>query len=426
MSISTDEVGTIHDAQVVTGSRETPILTEPLNDFDDDPAFFTFDLAQGAYQNALALFDGLVEDTFVPTVPIIRDFQLPVFNSAPVTIPQLGDAPQLEPLPELGVLPFPEFAGAPYLEPDPPQAPDPAGEITLADILVPNFEGTDFQTPSFTAQQPEVPAYPGVPDAPTLAEILAAPLDPVPILEDLPIDLNLPTVPGDFNAIKPPAPALTEPTVPDPPPSELPNAPALADIALPEAPEIFIPTLNAALGAAPTPDAVPTFQFDDEDYGSDLLDNLNTKLNWFLSDNTTGLAEVIWQSIWERAREREDLTAVKAREEVDTVFASRGFSLPPGAQVKRVDAIIQGNQDAANTLSRDQAIEEAKLEVENVRFAVTEGIRLEIALIDNHNQTQQRARRFPGTGRSVPSRDRGGNFQDSDFHGSGRCTTYRR
>lgn len=365
--------------------------TGPLNDFDDDPGYFTFGYAENAFQLATALFGELGEGIIVPDVPIIRDFPLPELTAAPIIIPQLSDPPELEPLPDLTTLRTPEYEGAPYAAPGYPPAPPPVGEITIADVTEAVFEGTGYQTPAFYGVNPVIPIFPGVPQSPPLDEILAAPLDPVPVLDDIPVDLIFPPAPGDFSAIAPDQPNLQEPTVPDPPDDTLPNAPALADIVLPEAPEIFIPTLTAALGPAPTPDDVPTFQFDDEDYGSELLTALQNKLNYFLSDNTTGLAEVIWQSIWERAREREDLTAVKAREEVDTLFASRGFSLPPGAQAKRVDMILQGNQDAANSLSRDQAIEEAKLEVENVRFAVTQGIQLEIALIDNFNQAQQRA-----------------------------------
>jgi hypothetical protein len=363
----------------------------PFVDFDDDPGFFTFSFAQAAFNAAIALFETLAEDFFVPNVPLIRDFPLPEFTSPPVLIPDLSDAPELEPILAISDLPIPVYNGGVFVEPTPPTPPPPLGDVTIEDIALPIFAGTDFETPEFFGVEPVVPAYPGTPNAPALADIVPAPLDAVPELIDIPVDIIFPIAPGDFNAIAPADPLLLEPTIPEPPPDDLPLAPVLADIQLPEAPEVFIPTLNAALGPAPIADDIPTFQFEEEDYGSELLTNLNDKLNFFLDDNTTGLAEVIWQQIWERGREREDLIAVKSREEVSSLFASRGFALPPGAQVKREDEIIQENQDASNSLSRDQAIQEAEMEVENVRFAVTQGITLEIALMGNHNDQQQRA-----------------------------------
>lgn len=363
----------------------------PMVDFTDDPGFFTFSFAESAFNVAISLFDTLASDFFVPNVPLIRDFELPTFTSAPVLIPNLSDAPELEPILPITSLPIPVYDGGVFVEPPPPTAPPDLGDVTIEDIALPVFNGTDFVTPTFLGVEPVVPAFPGTPNAPALADIVPAPLDAVPELIDIPVDIIFPTPPGEFTAVAPADPSLAEPTIPEPPPSDLPLAPVISDIVLPEAPTIFIPTLNAALGPAPTADDIPTFQFEDEDYGSDLLSNLQDKLNFFLDDNTTGLSEVIWQQIWERARESEDLVAVKAREETNSLFASRGFSLPPGAQVKREDEIIQENQDAANSLRREQAIQEAEMEVENVRFAVTQGIQLEIALIDNHNQQQQRA-----------------------------------
>ena len=292
--------------------------------------------------------------------PPIRDFALPVFASAPVVLPIPPTAPDLEALPPLSNITAPVFTGVPY------------------------------QPSIFLGVDPVAPTFPISPSAPILADLVAFPLDATPVLGGSDPDIVFPLPPDDFAGIIPNSPILAEPVVPPSPDDTLPAAPTLETIVLPTAPTIFIPSFLATLQDGPiAPD--DTFSYNEIPYTSTLLDDLEAKLEFFLGANTTGLEAVIWQGIWERAVEREDLLAIKARDESSIEFAARGFSLPPGAQVARDQEIIQANQDMASSLSREQAIEEARLEVENVRFAITSTIELQIALIRNHSDIQGRA-----------------------------------
>ena len=292
--------------------------------------------------------------------PPVRDFPLPVFASAPVVLPIPPTAPDLEALPPLSNITAPVFTGVPY-------------QPSI-------FQGVD----------PIAPDFPISPSAPALSDIVAFPLDDTPILGGTDPDIVFPLPPDDFAGVIPDSPLLAEPVVPASPDDTLPAAPSLETIVLPTAPTIFIPSFLATLADGPIA-PTDTFSYNEVPYTSDLLDDLEEKLEFFLGANTTGLEAVIWQGIWERAVEREDLLAIKARDESSIEFAARGFSLPPGAQVARDQEIIQANQDMASSLSRDQAIEEARLEVENVRFAITSTIELQIALIRNHSDIQGRA-----------------------------------
>ena len=312
-------------------------------------------------ETALASFDKIAISTEpLPGCPAIRDFALPVFAADPVLIPLPPTSPELDPLPELSELTTPVFTGVP------------------------------FSAQLFDGVAPIVPNFPVSPNAPALNTIVPFPLDATPVLGGSDPDIVFPVAPADFTGVIPLSPVLAEPLIPPTPDDTLPAAPTLADVVLPEAPTIFIPSFLATLSDGPIA-PTDTFSFLEVPYTDDLLDDLTDKLEFFLEADSTGLSALIWQQIWDRATEREDFLAIKARDEGSMEFAARGFSLPPGAQVARDQEILQGNQDISSSLSREQAIEEARLEVENVRFAITSTIELQIALIKNHSEINARA-----------------------------------
>src|SRR3546814_19485025 len=71
-------------------------------------------------------------------------------------------------------------------------------------------------------------------------------------------------------------------------------------------------------------------------------------------------------------------------------WSARGFSLPGGEIAKRVEAVRQRNQDAANTISRDILIKSWDIRIESLRQAVQQGLAYEAQLIDLHNQAAAR------------------------------------
>ena len=99
----------------------------------------------------------------------------------------------------------------------------------------------------------------------------------------------------------------------------------------------------------------------------------------------------IEQALFDRGRDRLDKTATKLVGEVTDEWASRGCTEPPGALTRRVFEARQQNQDAQASLSRDVLINAKQIEVENLRFTVTQGIALEQVLIGLHGATQDRA-----------------------------------
>lgn len=100
-----------------------------------------------------------------------------------------------------------------------------------------------------------------------------------------------------------------------------------------------------------------------------------------ITNGGTGLPTAIETAIWDRARGREIIEARRLEQEAAGQFAARGFVMPPGALAAR---LLEVQQDATNksaTMSRDRAIKAAELEIENIRFAIEQGLKARIAVI---------------------------------------------
>lgn len=88
----------------------------------------------------------------------------------------------------------------------------------------------------------------------------------------------------------------------------------------------------------------------------------------------TGIAPHIEDQIWQRERARTLREANRAGEEIIGTFAARGFPLPPGAMQHQLNLNQQRALEQNAESSRTRAIEQARMELENVRFAVQEAI----------------------------------------------------
>jgi len=262
--------------------------------------------------------------------------------------------------------------------------------LTNIDFSVPAELGVPFAKPT-APTDPNITfdsvASPGDVDVPSVV---------LPSFQDAPVNtavaptLALPNAPGALDAEVPTdAPIASVVTIPDAPVITLPTEPTLRDLTLPSVPTVTLPTFTAT---APINTAVSpgnTFSYEYEDYTTQ-MPTLVARIKEMLAGGT-GLPAAIWNALWEKARGREDLTAAKAVAEATDEWAGRGFSLPAGVLDKTIQGIRQDNQDASNQLSRDIAIEQAKMEVENIRFAVSQGIAYEGQYINLHMQEMQLA-----------------------------------
>ena len=176
----------------------------------------------------------------------------------------------------------------------------------------------------------------------------------------------------------------------------LPDDPEIADIDVPVQIELDVPDFEPIaippfLGVRPNRDFEPvdnTFQFQPVAFDDALLQSTRARLQQ-MQQGGTGLPAVIEQALFARARDREEAEVDRQVQEVWSDAANRGFDQPPGSVH---DRILQVRQAAANRragLSRDILIRVHEVEIENLRFSVTQGVALVQVLGGLHFQFQE-------------------------------------
>jgi hypothetical protein len=183
-------------------------------------------------------------------------------------------------------------------------------------------------------------------------------------------------------------PALDEVVVPDTPTLVLPDFPELREIVLPDAPDVMLPTFQGVRPSFDVAIPVNTFGFTAEHYDSALLGALRSKLQ-VMVNGAPGLPDAAARAMRDRAYSAVDVQGLRAEQEAIEQFAARGFSEPDGTLARRLHEVRQNNQNERNKLSRDIYLEDVKIAIEDLRFAVAQGIALESALMSNFLAVQQ-------------------------------------
>lgn len=212
-------------------------------------------------------------------------------------------------------------------------------------------------------------------------------------------------------AIQPFEPALTSLAIPDAPAPmakpQFPDAPALKRVTVPDAPDLQAPRAPDILDIRlPAFDFTPLAPFQDTDPA---FEPINALLQWaptpyrpVLMDEEvavlrrmwaggTGLPPAVEQALWERAASREDVAIARDVSAAAVEFSARGFTLPPGAMVARVDAIRTEGALRKQALGREVLVKVADTHIENLRFACTQALAAEGVLIGLWNQADQRS-----------------------------------
>lgn len=249
-----------------------------------------------------------------------------------------------------------------------------------------------------------------IPDAPT-SDVGNVEFDSAPEFEgSAPVLVDRQT-PAPFVGVLPEVPETPEePVFPNAPDTTLPEKPALIDTAglmperidltrydapdldelgdLPTRPELLpisvIPALREVLfeGQRPVLDFEPppnTFSFTPEQYVSVLKGAIEGSILMML-EGGTGLPLAVVTALRDRAYSAEDRNAEKAIADALDEYASRGFSEPSGILNKRLSEVRQQSADRRSALSRDIYIKDEEIAVENLRFAVAQGVAYESAL----------------------------------------------
>lgn len=234
----------------------------------------------------------------------------------------------------------------------------PEGELELGALTdVPVFDGVDDLLRKIDALNFDMDA---IPDAP------ASPIITIP---DAPADetVDMPTRPDVDFSVDLPAPPTT-------------TMPELGDMREIQIPDFVFPDLPTFNGTPPTadfdvPDAI-VFDWTEPVYASELMDELTAQVRAMLAGGT-GIPPAVEAALFARAHERAARETQRAVSDAFADWAARGFEMPPGMLVKQVNVARELAQAQAAELNRDILIEAAKWEIENLRFAVQQGIALE-------------------------------------------------
>ncbi len=100
--------------------------------------------------------------------------------------------------------------------------------------------------------------------------------------------------------------------------------------------------------------------------------------NWIVQAfaGGTGIPVAVEAQIWERDRSRVRRDSYRAEDEAIASWAVRGYPLPPGALMGQLETIRQDARDKVAQASRDTAIKQVDVQIENIRFAVEKAIDL--------------------------------------------------
>ncbi len=128
------------------------------------------------------------------------------------------------------------------------------------------------------------------------------------------------------------------------------------------------------------------------DYFPGVMDLTETCDDWLqntITNGGTGIPFAIERAIWDRARGREMIEAVRMEQEAVNQFASRGFSMPPGAMAYRMMEIQQDAANKSSTLSRDIAVKNVEIEIANIKFAIEQGLQVRFGVLKALNDYLQ-------------------------------------
>lgn len=243
------------------------------------------------------------------------------------------------------------------------------------------------------------PDLPPIPDVPTL------PVAHLVIPANMPgaLDASLGSVQIDDFDVTPPV--LNFPPTPEIHIGAVPTLPQLRDVEVPDAPTVelpippaFLPLQTHSFGGINLHenrlaklDEIPEFSMlqpapfafsPGAKYVSLLMDNLKATLNARIQGGT-GLNPAVEAAIWGRAQDRENTLALAREQEIQRSAEALGFPLPTGVMVGQLSDARRELHDKLSGLSRDIAIEQAKLEQTNLQQASTLALQLESTLLDD-------------------------------------------
>jgi hypothetical protein len=230
-----------------------------------------------------------------------------------------------------------------------------------------------------------MPSEPAMPQIDTNIEV------DLPVWTPSIVQLNIPAAPPAIDTgglpLRPAIDSAVD--IPVSPTLVMPVMEALDSVSIPTFTAPVLPLFDGTL--AEFAEAAPSghINWTEPSYESESLDVVQETIQRMMAGGM-GLAPEIEQQLFDRARAREDMTASKATAEAFDTFANKGFTMPPGALVAQVNAVAEQGRLQANALQREVMTKVADIEVENLRFAVSQSVAVEQLLMNIFNNAAQR------------------------------------
>lgn len=219
---------------------------------------------------------------------------------------------------------------------------------------------------------PDSPDYVAVPPVTLDAQPGNAPVIPDPNFNSqppTPYNPSFPALPTMKDVVDPQFGDRTSGILPPVPRTiVLPNAPAIDWDAI--GLDVTLPVFNA------TPPDPKDFAFTPDAYQTQIVADVKPVIEAMLQGNS-GLPAAVENAIWARAAERESQLALRAEQEANGTYASKGFTMPGGALNAAIARVRQDAQDKKVTLSRDVMIRMHEVRIEQLKFAVAQGLAYE-------------------------------------------------
>lgn len=139
--------------------------------------------------------------------------------------------------------------------------------------------------------------------------------------------------------------------------------------------EITVPTIEIPEYTLEPPNN--ELDYDEAVYQSDLQDALKTALQDFVENGGTGLGSDVESALWARAQDRQTLLNERTYNEAEEYFASRGYTIPPGALSGRLTEALAEQTRATAQLNYEISIEQARLARAQSEYSLNAAINLE-------------------------------------------------
>lgn len=187
------------------------------------------------------------------------------------------------------------------------------------------------------------------------------------------------------------SPEIVNPTPPDYPSLTEPTEPVLAGISIPTPPVLSLGEFDEELTEEELPQLTAEFNWNEEEYSSELLDAMVAVLLRDIQNGSYGIETTDEELMWQRAREREQQALNQRLEEVSREWSLGGFSLPPGAMMKAVDTANQEFLLKTSSLNREQTLEHSNKYWDGKKFTIDQSRQVEQMLMTYHGAMQERA-----------------------------------